>query len=192
MTQAANLAALAGSINSSGQLSLSTGTTGTLAKASMPAGSVIQTLNAISPYNTNITVTNSSTGQSALYNTGVTSRVYGDLVSITVTPTFSNSKFLVFGTAGGSAGNAGANGAYGIVLVVDNSTGIGFGGDFPYYPILSSIGNAYVPDVSMNAYYTPGSAAAFTVYLKGYSYSEGSNQITRFRNAVLTVLEILQ
>jgi len=160
--------------------------------SAMPAGSVIQTLNAISPYNTNITVTNSSTGQSALYNTGVPSRVYGDLVSITVTPTFSNSKFLVFGTAGGSAGNAGANGAYGIVLVVDNSTGIGFGGDFPYYPIFSSIGNAYVPDVSMNAYYTPGSAAAFTVYLKGYSYSEGSNQITRFRNAVLIIQEIKQ
>jgi hypothetical protein len=159
----------------------------------MPTGSVIQTLNAISPYNTNITVTNPSSGQSALYNTNVSSRVYGDLVSITITPTFSNSKFLVFATTGASSGTAGSLTAYGIVLVVDNSTGIGFGGDYPFYPLGSSLGNVYLPDVSMNAYYVPGSASAFTIYLKGYSYSEpGSSQVTNFRNAVLIIQEIKQ
>jgi hypothetical protein len=172
---------------------ITTGSTGQIIpKAALPTGSVIQTLNAISPYNTNITVTNSSSGQSALYNTDVSSRVYGDLVSITITPTFSTSKFLVLATTGASSGTAGTLTAYGIVLVVNNSTGIGFGGDYPFYPLGSSLGNVYLPDLSMNAYYVPESASAFTVYLKGYSYSEpgSGGQITRFRNANLTVMEI--
>jgi hypothetical protein len=81
MTQAANLAALAGSINSSGQLSLSTGTTGTLAKASMPTGSVIQVVQA--SYNTRIASSSNSFADTGL--------------SVTITPTSVTSKILVMG-----------------------------------------------------------------------------------------------
>jgi hypothetical protein len=163
-----------------------------LSAAAMPAGSVIQTQTAISAYNTNIGVSNSTGGQSALYNTGVSSRAYVDLTTITITPTFSTSKFLVFATTGLTSGTNATTGAFGIVLVVNNSTGIGFGGDYPWYPASTSLGAVYPPDVSMNAYYSPASASAFTVYLKGYSYSEGTNQVTNFRNAVLIVQEIKQ
>jgi hypothetical protein len=163
-----------------------------LPASAMPTGSVIQTQTSISGFNSNIGVTNSSGGQSALYNTGVPGRVYVDLTTITITPTFSTSKFLVFSTTGLSAGTNCNNGAFGTVIVINNSTGIGFGGDFPWYPTLTSLGASYPPDSAMNAYYSPGSASAFTVYLKGYSYCEGSTQTTNFRNVTLIVQEIKQ
>ena len=164
-----------------------------LARAAMPTGSVIQTQTANSAVNTNISVINTSgSGQPALYNTGVSSRVYGDLTSITITPTFSTSKFLVFATTGLTSGTMSGNGAFGIVLVVNNSTGIGFGGDYPWYAATTSLGASYPPDASMIAHYSPASASAFTVYLKGYSYCEGSTQTTNFRNATLIVQEIKQ
>jgi len=163
----------------------------------MPTGSVIQTQTANSAVNTNITITNSSSGQSALYNTTVAGRVYGDLTSLTITPTFSNSKFLFLGTTGMSSGVSSVNGAFGALFVVNNSTGVGFFGDYPWYTAYTSIGGNtrtgnYPPDVTLSAYYSPASAAAFTVYFKGYSYSEGASQTTNFRNAFLTVMEIKQ
>jgi hypothetical protein len=195
MTQAANLAALAGSINSSGQLSLSTGTTGSLARGSMPSGSVIQTVTSNSAVNTNITITNPTSPQSPLYNTTIPNRVYGDLTSLTITPTNAANKFLFLGTSGMSSGVASINGACGAIFVVNNSTGVGFFGDYPWYAAYYSIGGGsrpgnYFPDITVSAYYSPASASAFTVYFKGYSYSEGNTQTTNFRNAFLTVMEI--
>jgi hypothetical protein len=162
-----------------------------IATSKLGTGAVLQVVNAVSAFNTSITVTNSSAAPAALYGTAIAGRVYGDIVSVAITPKFSTSKFLVLASTGLSAGTNSTNGAFGNVIVVNNTTAIAFGGDYPWYPAATTLGaSVYCPDASMTAYYTPNSASTFTVYFKGYAYSEGNTQTTNFRNGVLTVMEI--
>jgi hypothetical protein len=164
--------------------------TGQVPDANAPSGSVIQVLHSKSGKDTNISVVNAAGGQNALYNSGIPSRVYADLTSITVTPVFATSTFLFIASTGMTSGVATNNGAFGIMLVVNNSTGVGFGGDFQYYPTSTSLGNTYGPDQNMSVSYSHESTSAFTIYFKGWAYSEGSSQTATYRNANLTVMEI--
>ena len=167
-----------------------------ISTSKLGTGAVLQVLTVSSNQDSNITVTNSAGGQSALYGSGVGGRVYGDLTSLTITPTTATSKFIFWGSTGLSNGVLSTNGAFGTIFVVNNTTGVGFGSDYPWYSAGTTLGNNngrpsnYAPPTMQHASYVPGSASAFTVYFKGYSYSEGATQTTNFRNAFLTVMEV--
>jgi hypothetical protein len=79
MTQAANLGALGTNVNSSGDVSLTTGVTGTLPASSLPTGSVLQVVNA-----------DTSTTTSTTSASFVTANL-----SVSITPSSSTSKILI-------------------------------------------------------------------------------------------------
>lgn len=155
------------------------------------SGAILQTITAT--YDAQISLTNSAGGQASSY--GLPSgRAYTDLVSISITPKFSNSKLMFFCHSGHTAISTSTNNLcqWGIVLVKDNTTGYQCS-DYPWY---TSGGNyagntgAYPPDDHLQIILDAGSTSSQTWYLKGYNYSEGNPITTKFWRTSMTVLEV--
>ena len=178
---------LPGADGSSGQF-LKTDGSGALTFAG--AGKVLQCK--VSYDSTMVTVSNTQGGQSSLY--GLTySRVYGDLNTITITPVSATSTMIIQGLSGGTnqPQNLPVVGAYGVVAVLDNTTGYD-NTDYQYYPLANSLYTGlYLPNTEIQAHYTAGNTNAQTWRMKGYSYTEGSNAcIIRFIKHHLIVWEV--
>ena len=155
-----------------------------------PTGKVLQCK--VSFDSTMVTVSNTQGGQSSLY--GLTySRVYGDLNTITITPVSATSTMIIQGLSGGTnqPQNLPVVGAYGVVAVLDNTTGYD-NTDYQYYPLANSLYTGlYLPNTEIQAHYTAGNTNAQTWRLKGYSYTEGSNAcIIRFIKHHLIIWEV--
>ena len=180
---------LPGSDGSSGQF-LKTDGSGALSFDSIAVGKVLQCK--VSYDSTMVTVSNTQGGQSSLY--GLTySRVYGDLNTITITPVSATSTMIIQGLSGGTnqPQNLPVVGAYGVVAVLDNTTGYD-NTDYQYYPLANSLYTGlYLPNTEIQAHYTAGNTNAQTWRMKGYSYTEGSNTcIIRFIKHHLIVWEV--
>jgi len=82
-------------------------------------------------------------------------------------------------------------GAYGVVAVLDNTTGYD-NTNYQYYPLANSLYTGlYLPNTGIQAHYTAGNTNAQTWRMKGYSYTEGSNPcIVRFIKHHLIVWEV--
>ena len=156
--------------------------------AKLPTGSVIQVQENFSA--TSVATSAPAGSASALYGL-MDGRVYGDLTSVTITPTNANSKFYISISCGMSSTTASNRGAFGIALVKDNTTGYERS-THPWYPAASNVSN-YAPDQNQTHIVDATSANAVTFYFKGYAYNEGSAnqaQVVSFRNAQITVMEI--
>ena len=180
---------LPGADGSAGQF-LKTDGSGALSFDSIAVGKVLQCK--VSYDSTMVTVSNTQGGQSSLY--GLTySRVYGDLNTITITPVSATSTMIIQGLSGGTnqPQNLPVVGAYGVVAVLDNTTGYD-NTDYQYYPLANSLYTGlYLPNTEIQAHYTAGNTNAQTWRMKGYSYTEGSNTcIIRFIKHHLIVWEV--
>ena len=180
---------LPGSDGSSGQF-LKTDGSGALSFDSIAVGKVLQCK--VSYDSTMVTVSNTTGGQSSLY--GLTySRVYGDLNTITITPVSATSTMIIQGLSGGTNTSTSfpVQGAYGVVAVLDNTTGYD-NTNYQYYPLANSLYTGlYLPNTEIQAHYTAGNTNAQTWRMKGYSYTEGSNAcIIRFIKHHLIVWEV--
>ena len=180
---------LPGSDGSSGQF-LKTDGSGALSFDSIAVGKVLQCK--VSYDSTMVTVSNTTGGQSSLY--GLTySRVYGDLNTITITPVSATSTMIIQGLSGGTnqPQTLPVVGAYGVVAVLDNTTGYD-NTDYQYYPVANSLYTGlYLPNTEIQAHYTAGNTNAQTWRMKGYSYTEGSNAcIIRFIKHHLIIWEV--
>lgn len=141
----------------------------------------------------NVSVTNSSGGQSSLYGLP-SSRVYGDLVSVSITPLSSSNRLLFLCHAGMTTATGSTNNAcsWGIVIIKDNTTGYETG-DYPWYSASSTWAgatSAYPPDQHYQYTVNAGSTSSQTFYLKGFAYSEGNSITSNFRASSLIVLEV--
>tara|TARA_B100001564_G_scaffold218252_1_gene183845 strand:+ start:140 stop:769 length:630 start_codon:yes stop_codon:yes gene_type:complete len=141
---------------------------------------------------TMVTVSNTTGNQSSLY--GLTYyRVYGDLNTITITPKSSTSTMIIQGLSGGTNTTSSfpTTGAYGVVAVLDNTTGFD-NTSYQYYPLATSLGTGlYLPNTEVQGHYAAGNTNAQTWRLKGYSYTEGSNTcVVRFIKHHLIIWEV--
>ncbi len=139
-----------------------------------------------------VTVSNTTGNQNALYGL-INLRVYGDLNTITITPKSATSTMIVQGLSGGtnSPTTYPTQGAYGVVAVLNNTTGFD-NTDYQYYPLQGALGGGlYLPNTGVQAHHTAGNTNAQTWTLKGYSYTEGSNTCTiRFIKHHLIIWEV--
>ena len=139
-----------------------------------------------------VTVSNTTGNQNAQY--GLTDlRVYGNLNEIIITPKSATSTMIIQGLSGGtnSPTTYPTQGAYGVVAVLNNTTGFD-NTDYQYYPLQGALAGAlYLPNTGVQAHYTAGNTNAQTWRLKGYSYTEGSNTCTiRFIKHHLIIWEV--
>jgi hypothetical protein len=152
MTQAANLGALGTNVNSSGDVSLTTGVTGTLPKTNLPAGCILQVVSATK---TDVQST--------------TSQTYADItgLSVSITPSSSSNKILVFYSV--AASNSGGSTA---IQLVRDSTAISVGTSATGSQVAASLGNYYNTDAnsvsvgSGNYLDSPATTAATTYKLQ--------------------------
>ena len=139
-----------------------------------------------------VTVSNTTGNQNALYGL-INLRVYGNLNEITITPKSATSTMIIQGLSGGtnSTTTYPSQGAYGVVAVLNNTTGFD-NTDYQYYPLQGSLaGGLYLPNTGVQAHHTAGNTNAQTWTLKGYSYTEGSNTCTvRFIKHHLIIWEV--
>ena len=141
-----------------------------------------------------VTVSNTSGNQGGLY--GLTStRVYGNLNEITITPVSSSSTMILQGISGvtNSPHSYPNQGAYGIVCVLnESSAGAIDNTNYNAYQLRNLMGTSgYLPFVSCQGHYAAGSTSQQVWRLKGYSYTEGSNLCTiRYIKHHLTVWEV--
>ena len=182
---------LPGADGSSGQALVTDGS-GALSFATPPdtTGKLLQCK--VNYINDMVTVSNTSGGQSSQYGLTV-GRVYGNLNTITITPVSSSSTMILQGVSGGtnSPHTYPTQGAYGVVCVVNESTGID-NTDYQYYQLQNSLySTGYLPNVVCQGHYAAGNTNQQTWRLKGYAYTEGSNTCTiRFINHHLIVWEV--
>jgi hypothetical protein len=160
----------------------------------LPSGTIVQVKWAQQSAG-NITVTNSSGGQAALYSQPA-GRVYGDLVNVSITPLSASNRLLFLCHAGNSSttGSTQTGCAWGIVVVKDNTTGYETG-DYPWYASgvtggWAGVTTGYPPDQHYQYTISAGSTSSQTFYLKGFSYSEGNSQSSVFRGSSLIILEV--
>ncbi len=139
-----------------------------------------------------VTVTNPAGNQNSLYGLGGY-RVYGDLNTITITPVSSSSTMIVQGISGctNSPTAYPSTGAYGIVCVKDNSSGFD-NTNYNAYQLSNLMGSyGYLPFVSVQHHHAAGNTNQQTWYLKGYAYTEGTNECKiRYINHHLIVWEV--
>jgi hypothetical protein len=167
-------------------------TAGAIEPTDLPSGTIVQA-KWVQQSAGNITVTNSTGGQSSLYGQP-SNRVYVDVVSVSITPVSASNRLLFLCHAGQTAGGASTQNlcAWGIVLVKDNTTGYETG-DYPWYSSAGSwsgtIG-AYPPDQHYQYTLSAGSTSSQTFYLKGWAYSEGNSITSTFRASSMIILEV--
>ena len=149
---------------------------GTLGKARLPTGSVVQVQNSYG--STVVAIANSGSG-----------RVYADLLTISYTPVSASNKIVLIGTTGFNScpSKAGA-GAFGIVFNV-NSTVYDFG-NFPWYNG-TIMYPSYPPDTTVSRTLTVPTGSTFNIKLQGFSYNESVGTMTpSFYQYQLTVTEV--
>ena len=164
MTQAANLATLGSNA----------GSTGVLASAAMPVGSVLQVVNTTTPTASYIAQTTSTT----MASTGF---------SVTITPKFANSKILVTVSSNGQTSATGV--AY--YTIYRNSTNLATGSGISMITSLRNSNGSNGGSVVMSFIDSPAttSATTYTVYFCvdsgitgyfGYPPNAASNQTSTF------------
>ena len=141
-----------------------------------------------------VTDTNTSGDQAGLFGLGGY-RVYGDLNTITITPVSSSSTMILQGISGctNSPNSYPAQGAYGIVCVLNNSSAGSIDNtNYNAYQLNNLMGNhGYLPLVNVQGHYAAGNTNEQTWRLKGIAYTEGYNTCTiRYINHHLTVWEV--
>ena len=109
MTQAANLGALGTNVNSSGDVSLTTGVSGTLPASALPAGSILQVLQ------TTKTDTFSASGSSGTVWFDITG------ISVSITPSSTSSRILILTQVSTTSNNSSG------LRLVRNSTALNVG-----------------------------------------------------------------
>jgi hypothetical protein len=145
-------------------------------------------------FNTSIiTVTHSGTTSDTYGLQG--GRVYGDLNTITITPTSATSTMIIQGLSGmtdAGAGTYSGNGAFGVVAVLDNGTSNNIDNtDYQYYPETGTFGTGYYPpNVVVQGSYASGNTNAQTWRLKGYTYRESGTDVSKFRRSSLLIMEV--
>ena len=144
-------------------------------------------------YSSSKYVTSSGSHNSLYGLTG--NRVYGDLVTVSITPLSSSSIIIVQGLSGKSNSNLAyhSTGATGVVAILNNgSTGAIDNTNYQYYPLSTSLGSyVYLPNDVVQGRYSHSNTNAQSWTLKGYSYSEGGNtNRVSFMKAHLLLLEI--
>jgi hypothetical protein len=150
---------------------------GTLDKARMPSGSIVQVQNTF------------ATGPVSIANSG-TGRVYADLLTISYTPISAANKIILLGTSGlGSNFSETTKGAFGVTFNV-NGTEYEFG-NYPWYNGPAIRYSNYPPDTSISRTFSIPTGSTFNIKLRGFSYNESSGTMTpQFINYQLTVLEV--
>ncbi len=137
-----------------------------------------------------------STGSGASQFGLIYNRVYGDLVSVDLTPLSSSSVIIVQGCSGGSNSNMSfhGTGAFGVVVVVNNGTSNNIDNtDYQYYPITNPFGSGtYLPNTMVQGRWANSGTSTLNFKLKGYSYSENNNQNrVQFKKAHLWLMEVV-
>ena len=163
-----------------------------MTSASMPAGSVLQVVTASGIPSGYTSITKNTDTVAALYGVSTANRAYATLATVNITPVRTNSKFYVWTNVGMGGSTHSNRGAFGIILVKDNTTGYDRS-NYPYYQASVSMQNYGIDQSQHHVIPTTGSLAAITFDLKGYAYNEGSgsaSQIVSFRLAQITVMEI--
>ena len=177
-------------------------TTGTLPTAQMASGTVLQTkfinqfVNA-SP--TTFTVTG-AIGGGGLFGGSQGNRTYNQAGStITITPSSTSSKLVVYATVYFTSFAAVATTAHGIMVSLnDNANTGGTGanpaletGDFPFYPTTAWVSSAYWPPQTITGVFSPNVTTACELKLRvfGYRESSGTHNIS-YRGYGMVVQEI--
>ena len=156
----------------------------------MPSGTIVQAV--FGNQASQIDIVNSDGSQSGLYGLP-NKRVYGDLVSLSITPKSASNNLLFMGHCGMTSGNLAVNGAFGLTLVKNNTTGYDLG-DYDWYSsggFWAGNAGAYPPNQHYQYIISAGSTSSQTWYLKAWNYSEGNSQQSRFRNGTFIILEVI-
>ena len=154
---------------------------------SYPSG-VVQVVHGVQ--GSQVSLVNSG-GQSSLYGLP-TNRLYGDLVSISITPKSASNTLLFMGHCGMTSGNMSGGCGWGLTLVKNNTTGYDLG-DYDWYSpssIWAGAAGAYPPNQHYQYIVNAGSTSSQTWYLKAYNYSEGNSHTVNFRNGTFIILEV--
>jgi hypothetical protein len=141
--------------------------------------------------NNMILVSKDTTAAGALYSSTVANRAYGDLASVTITPTYANSVLLISAQAGMSSTTRSDRGAQGIVIVKDNAS-IYDNSVYPQYDALN-LQQSYESDQTIAIAVPAVNTNAQTFYLKGFAYNENdgsTTHIARFISHSLSVMEV--
>ena len=115
--------------------------------------------------------------------------VYSDLCTITLTPSSTSNKLLVYAIAGWRNHQQSSHGASGIRLKKDGSV-LTFG-NYPGYPSANNT-PAHAHDSNISAFFAC-TAGSQTWKLVQYAYNEASgntSQITKSQKAMLHILEV--
>ena len=157
------------------------------------AGNVLQVVTSNHQFlGTNaILVSKDTTAANALYGSSVANREYGDLASVTITPTYADSVLLINAQAGMGSITRSDRGAQGIVIVKDNAT-IYDNSTYPHYDALN-LQQSYASDQTIAIAVSAVNTNAQTFYLKGFAYNEASGSTThiaRFMSHSLSVMEV--
>ena len=151
-------------------------------------GGIVQVVHGIQ--GSQVAISNSG-GQSSLYGLP-SARLYGDLVSLSITPKSASNNLIFMGHCGMTSGDMKANAGWGITLVKNNTTGYDLG-DYPWYSagsLWAGHFGAYPPSQHYQYIVSAGSTSSQTWYLKAFNYSEGNPQIVNFRNGSFIILEV--
>ncbi len=157
------------------------------------AGNILQVVTSNHQFlgNNMILVSKDTTAANALYGSTVANREYGDLASVTITPTYANSVLLISAQAGMSSITRSDRGAQGIVIVKDNAS-IYDNSVYPHYDSLNQQ-QSYASDQTIAIAVPAVNTNAQTFYLKGFAYNEATGNIThiaRFISNSLSVMEV--
>ena len=139
-----------------------------------------------------VSLVNTAGGQSASFGLG-SGRVYGDLTTVTITPTSTSNNLLMLGFCGMNnfaSSNRSNKGAFGLSIVFDETTGYdesSFHGypnsDFPNYP----------PSPYIAISVTAPSTSSISIDLKAWSYNESTPSSSNdpvFYKGQLIVMEV--
>ena len=177
-------------------------TTGTLPTAQMASGTVLQTkfINQfVNASQTTFTVTG-AIGGGGLFGGSQGNRTYNQAGStITITPSSTSSKLVVYATVYFTSFGAVATTAHGIMVSLnDNANTGGTGanpalesGDFPYYTTNNWVSTAYWPEQTITGVFSPNVTSACELKLRVFGYRESSGTHTiAYRGYGMVVQEI--
>ncbi len=157
------------------------------------AGNILQVVTSNHQFlgNNMILVSKDTTAANALYGSTIVNRAYGDLASVTITPTYANSVLLINAQAGMSSTTRSDLGAQGIVIVKDNASIY----DNSVYPEYDNTNpqQSYPGDQTIAIAVPAVNTNAQTFYLKGFAYNENggsTTHIARFISHSLSVMEV--
>jgi len=163
---------------------------GTLASARLPGGTVLQTICSYGIQNATTTITG-STSPGAQYGANRVGRTYGLAETINITCRSTSSKILCFAKVGWSSNAAHATGAHGAIITLNDTTSID-NSDYPWYSeaYVSYSASPYWVSDTVTGSFTAPSTSQLTIRLRPYVYRESGTKSMVYNYTNIIVQEV--